>query len=50
MATRATTPYRTGNGAMNLDSKGRRNRFTTAKQRRGTYNTFRRKSNGGMGG
>lgn len=47
---RATTPYRTGNGAMNLDSKGRRNSFTSKQSRRDTYNTFRRKSNGGMGG
>lgn len=50
MAGRASTPYRTGTGAMNLDSKGRRNRFTTAKSRRNTFNTLRRKSNGGMGG
>ncbi len=47
---RATTPYRTGSGAMNLDSKGRINRFRSNRQNRDTYNTYRRKSNGGMGG
>ncbi len=47
---RADTPYRTGTGAMNLDSKGKVNSFRKKSQNRDTYNTFRRKSNGGMGG
>ena len=50
MARRAATAYRTGNGAMNLDSKGRVNSFRKSRQNRDTFNTFRRKSNGGMGG
>lgn len=47
---RSNTSYRTGNGAMNLDSKGRVNRFRSSRQNRDTRNTFRRKSSGGMGG
>lgn len=35
---------------MNLDSKGRVNKFRKKSQNRNTFNTFRRKSNGGMGG
>ena len=35
---------------MNLDSLGRVNNFRKRQQNRDTYNTFRRKSNGGMGG
>lgn len=47
---RTNTSYRTGGGAMNLDSKGRVNKFRKKSQNRSTFNTFRRKSNGGMGG
>lgn len=47
---RTNTSYRTGGGAMNLDSKGRVNKFRKKSQNRNTFNTFRRKSNGGMGG
>lgn len=47
---RATTPRRTGSGALNLDSAGRRNSFVKRSQRNAIRNQFRRKSNGGMGG
>lgn len=47
---RETTAYRRGTGAMNLDSRGRVNRFRTNRQNRDTRNVFRRKSAGGMGG
>lgn len=47
---RANTSFRTGQGAMNLDLKGRINKFRKKLQNRDTFNVFRRKSNGGMGG
>ena len=47
---RSTSQRRRGAGAMNLDTKGRRNRFVSARERRGIRNAFRRKSAGGMGG
>lgn len=50
MPSRASSQYRTGSGAMNLDSRGRVNSFRKKSQNRDTYNTYRRKSNGGMGG
>lgn len=47
---RSTSPRRRGTGAMNLDTRGRRNRFMKPGERRSIRNAFRRKSNGGMGG
>lgn len=46
---RSNTPYRAGSGAMNLDSKGRVNRFNTT-SRKSQRNFWRRKSSGGAGG
>ena len=35
---------------MNLDTKGRTNRFVHRRETKAIHNQYRRKSNGGMGG
>lgn len=47
---RSTNPIRRGSGALNLDTRGRVNRFVNERDRRAIRNAYRRKSNGGMGG